>query len=156
MKIAVAVLVALAMGAPSVTMSGDKARVIPAQEIKAQLDDLVPQAKQSGTAGPLIASYGNLGLMLSVRTTSGVGELHQHYDDLMIVEHGSATLVTGGSLAEPKTVSAGEIRGIGVQGGTLRDISVGDVVIVPAGVPHQLLVPAGTIYTSLVAKIKEQ
>lgn len=155
MKIAIAVLAALAVGAPAATLSGDKALVIPAQQIKAQLDDLVPQAKPTGNAGPMIASYGNLGLMLSVRTASGVGELHQHFDDLMIVEHGTATLVTGGSLAEPKTISAGEIRGIGVQGGTVRDISVGDVVIVPAGVPHQLLIPAGTIYTSLVAKIKE-
>lgn len=155
MKIAMMVVAALAMGAPSVTMNGDKARVIPAQDIKAQLDDLVPQAKPTGNAGPTIASYGNLALMLSVRTSSGVGELHQHFDDLMIVEHGSATLVTGGSLAEPKSISPGEIRGTGVQGGALRDISVGDVVIVPAGVPHQLLIPAGTIYTSLVAKIKE-
>lgn len=155
MKIAMMVAAALAMGAPVVTMSGDKARVIQAQDIKAQLDDLVPQAKLTGNAGPIIANYGNLGLMLSVRTTSGMGELHQHFDDLMIVEHGSATLVTGGTLAEPKTISTGEIRGIGVQGGALKEISVGDVVIVPAGVPHQLLVPAGTIYTSLVAKIKE-
>jgi mannose-6-phosphate isomerase-like protein (cupin superfamily) len=155
MKLAIAVLAALAVGAPAATLSGDKALVIPAQEIKAQLDDLVPKAKPTGNAGPTIASYGNLSLMLSVRTASGIGELHQHFDDLMIVEHGAATLVTGGSLAEPKAISPGEIRGIGVKGGTLRDISVGDVVIVPAGVPHQLLVPAGTIYTSLVAKIKE-
>lgn len=155
MKVVIALMAALAVGAPAATLSGDRALVIPAQEIKAQLDDLIPQAKPTGNAGPTIATYGNLSLMLSVRTTSGVGELHQHFDDLMIVEHGTATLVTGGSLAEPKSVSAGEIRGIGVQGGTLRDISVGDVVIVPAGVPHQLLVPAGTIYTSLVAKIKE-
>jgi uncharacterized RmlC-like cupin family protein len=32
---------------------------------------------------------------------------------------------------------------------------VGDVVIVPAGVPHQLLISPGTLYSALVAKIKE-
>jgi hypothetical protein len=32
---------------------------------------------------------------------------------------------------------------------------VGDVVVVRAGVPHQLLIPKGTLYSALVAKIKE-
>jgi quercetin dioxygenase-like cupin family protein len=32
---------------------------------------------------------------------------------------------------------------------------VGDVVIIPAGVPHQLLIAPGMVYSSLVAKIKE-
>ncbi|HUV68369.1 MAG TPA: hypothetical protein VMW15_01820 [Terracidiphilus sp.] len=155
MKIAMAIVAALALGAPAVTLSGDKALVISAQDLKTQLAELVPQAKPTGSAGPIIASYGKLGLMLSVRTTSGVGELHQHFDDLMVVEEGSATLVTGGSLVDPKTGANGEIRGTSVQGGTSKEIGVGDVVIVPAGVPHQILLPPGTVYKSLVAKIRE-
>jgi mannose-6-phosphate isomerase-like protein (cupin superfamily) len=155
MKIAMAMVAALALGAPAVTLSGDKALVIPAQDIKAQLAELVPQAQPSGSVGTIMASYGNLGLMFSVRTANGVGELHQHFDDLMIVEQGSATLVTGGSLVDPKPGANGEIRGASVQGGTSKTIGVGDVVIVPAGVPHQLLIPPGTVYTSLVAKIRE-
>jgi mannose-6-phosphate isomerase-like protein (cupin superfamily) len=155
MKIAMAMVAALALGAPAATLSGDKALVIPAQDIKAQAADLVSQAKPTGSAGAIVASYGNLGLMLSVRTANGVGELHQHFDDLMIVEQGSATLVTGGSLVDPKPGANGEIRGSSVQNGTSQTLGVGDVVIVPAGVPHQLLIPPGTVYTSLVAKIKE-
>jgi mannose-6-phosphate isomerase-like protein (cupin superfamily) len=155
MKIAMAMVAALALGAPAATLSGDKALVIPAQDIKAQAADLVSQAQPTGSAGAMVASYGNLGLMLSVRTANGVGELHQHFDDLMIVEQGSATLVTGGSLVDPKPGANGEIRGSSVQNGTSQTLGVGDVVIVPAGVPHQLLIPPGTVYTSLVAKIKE-
>jgi mannose-6-phosphate isomerase-like protein (cupin superfamily) len=155
MKIAMAVVAALALGAPAATLSGDKALVISAQDVKTQLANLVPQAKPTGSAGPIVASYGNLGLMLSVRTANGVGELHQHFDDLMIVEEGSATLVTGGSLVDPKTVSPGEIRGTSVQNGTSKMLGVGDVVIVPAGLPHQLLIAPGTVYKSLVAKVKE-
>jgi mannose-6-phosphate isomerase-like protein (cupin superfamily) len=154
-KMAMTVVAALALGAPAATLSGDKAQVIPAQDIKAQLEALVPQAKPTGSAGPIIASYGHLGLMLSVRTANGVGELHQHFDDLMIVEEGSATLITGGSLVDPKTVSDGEIRGTSVKDGTSKTLGVGDVVIVPAGVPHQLLIPPGTVYKSMVAKVKE-
>lgn len=156
MKIAMAVVAALALGAPAVTLTGDKALVIQGQDVKSQLDALVPQAKPTGSAGPVVATYGNLGLMLSVRTANGVGELHQHFDDLMIVEQGSATLVTGGSLVDPHPISEGEIRGTSVQNGTSKILGVGDVVIVPAGVPHQLLIPPGTVYESLVAKIREQ
>ncbi len=155
MKIIMAMVAALALGAPAATLAGDKALVIPAQDIKAQLADLVAQAKPTGSAGPIVASYGNLGLMLSVRTANGVGELHQHFDDLMIVQEGSATLVTGGSLVDPKPGANGEIRGTSVQGGASQTLGVGDVVIVPAGVPHQLLIPPGTVYKSMVAKIKE-
>jgi mannose-6-phosphate isomerase-like protein (cupin superfamily) len=155
MKLALALIAALGMGVPVITLTGDKALVIPAQDIKAQTADLVSPAKPTGSAGPILATYGNLSLMLSVRTANGVGELHQHADDLMIVQQGSATLITGGSLIDPKPGANGEIRGTGVQNGTSRTLGVGDVVIVPAGVPHQLLIPPGTVYSSLVGKIKE-
>lgn len=156
MRIAWMLLAAAAVAAPAVTLTGDKALVIPAQDIKGQLDALVSQAKPTGSAGPIIVDYGKLSLMLSVRTANGIGELHQNTDDLMIVEEGSATLVTGGTIADPKTVSDGEIRGTGVKDGVSKTLAVGDVVIVPAGVPHQLLIPPGTVYKSLVAKVKEK
>src|SRR4051812_24163638 len=114
MRIAWMLLAAAAVAAPAVTLTGDKALVIPAQDIKSQLDALVSQAKPTGSAGPIIVNYSNLSLMLSVRTANGIGELHQNTDDLMIVEEGSATLVTGGTIADPKTVSDGEIRGTSV------------------------------------------
>ncbi len=156
MKIVWIAIAALAVAAPAATMTGDKVLVIPAQDIKTQLDALVPQAKPTGSAGPIIANYGKLALMLSVRTANGVGELHENVDDLMIVEKGSATLVTGGTLVDPKTISEGEIRGASVKGGTSRALGVGDVVVVPAGVPHQLLIPPGVVYQSLIAKVKEK
>ena len=156
MKIMISIVAALAVGASAATLAGDKALVIPGQEIEAQLGDLVAQARPTGSAGPVIASYGNLGLMLSVRTASGVGELHENFDDLMIVEEGSATLVTGGSLVDPKPGANGEVRGTSVQGGSSKTIGVGDVVIVPAGVPHQILLEPGTVYKAMVAKVKEK
>ena len=156
MKIAWMLVAALSVGAAASTLTGDKALVIPAQDVKAQFDTIVPQAKPTGSAGPVIANYGNLGLMLSVRTANGVGELHQNFDDLMIVKQGTATLITGGTLVDPKTVSDGEIRGTSVKDGVSKSVAEGDVVIIPAGVPHQLLIPPGTVYESLVAKVKEK
>jgi mannose-6-phosphate isomerase-like protein (cupin superfamily) len=149
------IVAALALAIPAATLTGDKAQVIAAHEVQAQLAQLAPLAVTKGSSGATLASYGNLALMLSVRTTSGGGEVHQHFDDLMIVQQGSATLVTGGTLADPKTGPNGEIKGTSVQNGTSQAITVGDIVIVPAGVPHQLLIPSGTTYSAMVAKIKE-
>ena len=156
MKIAWMLLAAAAVAAPAVTLTGDKALVISAHDINSQLDALIPQTKTTGSAGPTIADYGKLSLMLSVRTADGVGELHQNQDDIMIVKKGTATLVTGGTLVDPKTVSDGELRGTSVKGGVSKSLGPGDVVIVPAGLPHQLLIPKGTAYESLIAKVKEK
>ena len=155
MKTVISVVAALALGAPTVMLSGDKALVIPDADIKAHATEMIPQARPTGSAGDFIARYGNLGVEISVRTTSGVGELHNNFDDLMIVQEGSGILVTGGSLVDPKPGADGEVRGTSVAGGESKTIGVGDVVIVPAGVPHQILLAPGTVYKSLVAKIKE-
>ncbi len=155
MKIVLAMVAVVTMGLPAVTLTGNNAQVIPARDVQAQLVQLTPLAAAKGSSGATMASYGNLALMLSVRTTSGGGEIHQHFDDLMIVQQGSATLVTGGTLADPNTEPNGEIKGTSVLNGTSQTISVGDIVIVPAGVPHQLLIPPGISYSAMVAKIKE-
>ena len=156
MKIVMTIVAALAMGAPAATLSGDKALVIPAQDIQTQTAAAIPQVKGVGLGGPTLANYGNLAsLSISIRTANGVGEVHTHADDLMIVEQGTATLITGGTLVDPKHTTPGEIRGTKVQGGESRTLNVGDVVIVPVGVPHQILIPPGTVYSSLLAKIKE-
>jgi mannose-6-phosphate isomerase-like protein (cupin superfamily) len=155
MNISMAIVATLALAVPVATLTGDKAEVIPAQAVQAQLEQLAAQAKASGSSGSTLASYSNLAVKLSVRTTSGGAEIHAHYDDLMIVQQGSATLITGGRVVDARAGSDGETKGTSVQGGKSQTITVGDVVIVPAGVPHQLLIPPGALYSALVAKIKE-
>jgi mannose-6-phosphate isomerase-like protein (cupin superfamily) len=153
MKIAIAMLIALAV--PAATITGDKTTVIPAADLKAAVTQLVPQAQSTGSSGSTLASTGNLALKLSVRSSSGGAEIHAHYDDLMIVERGSATLITGGKVIGGTTSAEGETHGSGIEGGVSKTIGVGDVVIVPAGQAHQLLVPPGVVYAAMVAKIKE-
>jgi mannose-6-phosphate isomerase-like protein (cupin superfamily) len=155
MKIALAVIAALALSVAAFTLTGDKAEVIPANQLRTQIEQLVPQAKVTGSSGSTLITSGNLALKLSVRTTSGGAEIHAHYDDLMIVEQGSATLVTGGAVVDAQTDSSGETKGSAIRNGRSQSLSVGDVVLVPAGVPHQLLIPQGTTYSAMVAKIKE-
>ena len=140
---------------PAVALSGEKASVFSADQIKNELAQLAPKAAEKGSSGSVLASTGNLALKTSVRTTSGGAEIHAHYDDLMIVQQGSATLITGGAIANAKTNPDGETAGPNIDGGASRELKPGDVVIVPAGVPHQLIVPPGVTYAALVAKVKE-
>jgi glc operon protein GlcG len=72
----------------------------------------------------------------SRREAAGVGEVHVKDTDILYVLEGSATLVTGGTLVDPKEVAPDEIRGSGIAGGETREIAKGDVVIVPNGTPH--------------------
>jgi uncharacterized protein GlcG (DUF336 family)/quercetin dioxygenase-like cupin family protein len=72
----------------------------------------------------------------SRRNGPGQGEVHQHDTDIFYVLSGSADLIVGGTLTEPHAVSAGEMRGPAIEGGEVRAIARGDVVVIPRGVPH--------------------
>ncbi len=41
-------------------------------------------------------------------------------------------------------------------GGTKQEVAAGDVVHIPAGVPHQMLLPQGGTITYFVVKIREK
>ncbi len=72
----------------------------------------------------------------SRRDAPGVAEIHTWDTDVVYVLDGSATLVTGGTAVDPKTIAPGEIRGKEIVGGQSRRIVKGDVIIIPNGVPH--------------------
>jgi mannose-6-phosphate isomerase-like protein (cupin superfamily) len=151
MKWALSVAAVIAFGLSAFAQSGGKSDVFSADQIRT----LTAQALSSGSGGKPLADYGSHKVQISVRTTSGGAEIHGHFDDVMIVEQGSATIITGGTIPDAKTSADGETKGTSIQGGQSRTISVGDIVTVNAGVPHQLIVPAGTTYSAVVVKIKE-
>jgi glc operon protein GlcG len=72
----------------------------------------------------------------SRREKSGLVEIHEKDTDIIHVLTGTATLVTGGTMVDGKTIGPDEIRGQRIDGGDTRTIVPGDVVVVPAGVPH--------------------
>ena len=72
----------------------------------------------------------------SRREKAGLAEVHEHETDILRVVAGTARLVTGGTLVDAKTTAPGEIRGVSIASGTARDLAPGDVVVIPAGVPH--------------------
>ncbi len=72
----------------------------------------------------------------SRRDAPGQAEIHTRATDVIYVVEGSATFVTGGTAIDPKEIAPNEIRGRAIEGGEAHQIGKGDVVVVPAGLPH--------------------
>ena len=73
---------------------------------------------------------------LEYRTAVGPAAVHEHEAEMFYVLDGSATLVTGGKLANEKRTNAENLTGTAIEGGTAQAVSKGDVVIVPENTPH--------------------
>lgn len=78
----------------------------------------------------------NCAVHASRREQPGQAEVHRDEADVMYVQSGSATLITGGSVLDGKEISSGEVRGTAIEDGQTQQLSRGDVVIIPRGVPH--------------------
>ena len=72
----------------------------------------------------------------SRREAPGMAEIHALDTDIIYVLDGTATIVTGGSIVNAQEVAPYEIRGAGIERGSLQHLAKGDVFIVPNGVPH--------------------
>jgi quercetin dioxygenase-like cupin family protein len=70
------------------------------------------------------------------RDKSGEVEIHTKDTDIFYVLEGSATFVTGGTILAGKNTAPDEVRGPSMNGGEVRLISKGDVIITPANVTH--------------------
>lgn len=79
---------------------------------------------------------GGFAVNASRRDSPGEVEVHQKDADIMYVLKGSATIVTGGTLLDGKTVAPDEIRGSQLNGGETYKLIAGDVLIIPHGQPH--------------------
>jgi mannose-6-phosphate isomerase-like protein (cupin superfamily) len=100
-----------------------------------------------------LATYQNHLMGISHREGDGSAELHETQVDILIVESGEATLVVGGTMVAPKTIKPHEVRGSSIEGGEAKQLIVGDVVHIPAKVPHQLKIASGKTFTYLVIKV---
>jgi len=133
----------------------NKILVFQGQQVQAQLAQLVERAKIRHHGDGELARSGNIALQLSVMAVNGPGELHRNADDLLMIQQGSATVVTGGTMLNGKDRPGGNTYGSGLEGGTSTTIGPGDIVLIPAGLTHQLLVPPGTVLVVIVGKIQE-
>jgi len=111
---------------------------------------LWPQGKPPGGKG---TKFENHALSVSHRDKSGGAEVHEKQTDIFVVQNGEADIVVGGEVVDAKTDSPGEIRGASIQNGVRKHISAGDVVHIPAKMPHQFFLEPGKQITYFVVKV---
>jgi mannose-6-phosphate isomerase-like protein (cupin superfamily) len=114
---------------------------------------LVPRMNALKQSAEQLADFGNHTAWVAHREADGLMEIHEQWADLMFVHSGEATLLLGGTIPDARTDAPGEIRGTTAVGGVRRTIRAGDVVQVPAGMPHQFLVEPGKQVTFFTMKI---
>ena len=154
MKLAIAFALT-AFSISALAQSLGKTEVFSSAALHTQFALLAEQARSNGSSGVTLGDYGTHALKLSERTVSGGAEIHAHFDDVMLVIEGKATLIIGGTLIDAHTGSTGETMGSGIRNGSVQIINAGDLVHIPAGTPHQLLIAPGSTYSALVIKVKE-
>jgi mannose-6-phosphate isomerase-like protein (cupin superfamily) len=151
-------LVLLVLGLLTLPTAPASAQANPASEYysRAQLQDAVAGAATapSRMAGKLLGNRGSYTYILLRREQSSEAELHDAWDDLMLIQEGSATLLYGGVLSGARQTAPGEHRGGEITAGTQQTISAGDLILLPAGVPHQVLLAPGESVTYLLIKVQ--
>src|SRR5690242_17855048 len=124
-------------------------------QLKGYAKSLAPKMSAQKVATQQLAKWGNHLFMVAHREGPGEAELHETQADIFIVQSGEATLKVGGTVVSPKTTAPNEIRGPSINGGEEKKLGAGDVVHIPAKIPHQLLVDPGKQVTYAVVKVDQ-
>ena len=96
------------------------------------------QVRTSFSAGAVLLNGNDRNYMVhtSRRDKPGLAEIHTLDTDIIYVMEGKAMFVTGGTVADAKEVAPDELRGSRIDGGITRQLSKGQVIIVPNNTPH--------------------
>ncbi len=100
-----------------------------------------------------LADYGDHRFRLLYRDADGLPEEHDKIVDVVMVQSGEGSLQLGGAMSGKKgSAATGEYLGTALIGGSVHPLAVGDIVHIPAGIPHSFLVPAGKHITYVLLK----
>jgi mannose-6-phosphate isomerase-like protein (cupin superfamily) len=86
--------------------------------------------------GGMLVTEKDLLVLGAHRTEAGHVEMHEKETDVFYIVEGGATFITGGKMIGGKLTKPGQWLGTDIQGGTLHHLSKGDVIVIPAGIPH--------------------
>lgn len=109
----------------------------------------------NGSASETIRESPQYSVVLAFQGRTCDAELQRGFANLIQVLAGVGTLVTGGTIARARTIAAGETRGDSIEGGARQELRPGDVVHIPAGVPHQILITGEKSITFLMVRMQD-
>jgi mannose-6-phosphate isomerase-like protein (cupin superfamily) len=149
------VIALFAVGAFAVQGGSAGVHVWRSTDIAAKGTSLAQKLDAQKVATEVIAKEGNRTFVVAHREGSGLAEWHEKEADVMFISAGQMTLVYGGTIVDAKTTAPGEMRGPSIRGGTEEKLGAGDVLHIPAKVPHQMILAPGAKATYVVTKVVE-
>ena len=106
-------------------------------EVRAQVAAMISEMKpEQGFMWRPVVRDGARVAAIEVWKKPGRPAVHPTEAEYAIILEGAGTLVSGGTLTAPVTRQDGLVEGTEIEGGTKRTLGPGDVLLVPAGVPH--------------------
>ena len=125
-------------------------------EVRAQIAAMLAEMKpdQGFMWRPLVEDGAHVAA-IEIWKRPGRPATHPAEAEYAIVLEGSGTLIAGGTMVAPATLASGMIEGDRIAGGTERPLAPGDVILIPAGVPHWFGV-TGNRLVLLGTKMPEQ
>ena len=124
-------------------------------DIAAKGSELAKKLDAQKVASEVIATEGNRTFMVAHREGSGLAEWHEKQADVIFISSGQVTMIYGGTIVDGKTTAPGEMRGPSIKGGTEAKLGPGDVLHIPAKVPHQMILAPKVKVTYFVTKVVE-
>jgi mannose-6-phosphate isomerase-like protein (cupin superfamily) len=113
------------------------------------------QKAVKGLATETLKKYSSDYTILAFRSQSGQAEQHEKFADFYVIVEGQAKLISGGKMVNGATTAPGELRGDSIQDGKETTIKKGDIVHIPANIPHQLTLAKGDTIKYFVIKVQE-
>jgi mannose-6-phosphate isomerase-like protein (cupin superfamily) len=150
----IAMLLSLA-GASVVAADAPTFSLWTADNVKQVAKELAGKLSPQGLASQKLADMGNYNFALALRQQSGSVEVHRKMADIFVIQGGEADLVTGGTVLNPTNSSPTEIRGTAIQDGVEHHVVAGDVLTIPAGMPHQMKVAPGKEVLYMAIKVAQ-
>ena len=123
----------------------DKAVDFPLVEIEATLEEM--EADERATVR--LVEGGSYNVNIRRLHQAEAARTHARTIEVYVVREGSATLVTGGQIVDEGGAPVDGEQLATIRGGTERVISAGDLVFIPAGVPHGIRDTDGIIYSNI-------
>jgi len=157
MRVAVRVLAVTLLVAPVFAADHADFRLWKADELKTRDAALSKKVGADHSSRETLADFGDHRFRFLYRDADGFPEQHDRIVDVVFVQSGAGTLQLGGVMMDQKaTGGAGEFVGSRLEGGSRHPLAAGDVIHIPATVPHAFLVPKGQHITYVLAKFPEQ
>lgn len=86
--------------------------------------------------GGILLKGANYQILTAQRQEPGQVEIHTKFTDVFYVAKGNANIVVGGKVVGENASNPEEPRGNSIEGGQVDQLAPGDVLVIPAGVPH--------------------